>query len=107
MGRDLLCAVWASVKWVLKLGHVWSAEVLVFHCLTYLAKMPELVMIIFANADELGVCFRGTLVLGHFGILADGVEDIGGGINVDVDVFNSLLEGFVESLVVDFSVGVE
>ena len=46
MGRDLLCAVWASVKWVLKLGHVWSAEVLVFHCLTYLAKMPELVMII-------------------------------------------------------------
>ena len=45
-GRDLLYAVWALVKWVLKLVHVLSAEVLAFECLNYSAKMPSLAMII-------------------------------------------------------------
>ena len=43
----LLYEIWALVKWVLKLGHVWSAEGLVLERSEYLEKIPALVIIIF------------------------------------------------------------
>ena len=40
VGRDLLYAVWASVKWIFKLVHIWSAEVLAIQRLKDSANMP-------------------------------------------------------------------
>ena len=61
----------------------------------------------FANDDELGVCFRGTLGFGHCGVLVDGVEDIEDRIPVDLDVVYCLIKCFIEDLIVYFVVCAE
>ena len=46
MGCALFYSVWSSVKLVLKLGHVWFSEGLVFQHPIHSAKIPALVIII-------------------------------------------------------------
>ena len=46
MGHDVFNAVGESMKWVLKLGYVWSAQGMAFKCSTYSENMPVLVIII-------------------------------------------------------------
>ena len=46
VGCVLLYAVWASVKWFLKLGNIWSADGLASQCSMYSENMPTLVIII-------------------------------------------------------------
>ena len=55
----------------------------------------------------MGVCLGGALGFIYCSILADGVEDIGDGIAVDVDVVDSLQAGFIEYLVKDFAICAE
>ena len=96
VGRDILYALWASVKWILKLGHVYFAEAFTFHSSADYAKISAL--------DELGVYFWGDLGFGNCGVLAGGVEDIGDGIDVDIDMDGCLLARFIEALVRYFTV---
>ena len=92
VGCALLYEVWSSLKWVFKL----------VYCLFYRGfSVPAFDVFLkyaciggeyLSNADELGVCFGGDLISGHYFVLADSVENISDRISVDVDVVDCLLE---------------